>query len=71
MVGQPVRLYKWPTSQICLECDHGALVQIGDLFEELQDPASVICMENCGDNDGISCSTYDSINNKKERRNEL
>ena len=66
MAGKSVKLYMWPASQICLECYHGALVQISDPFEELQDSASIVCMENCGDNDGVSCS----INSKKERGNE-
>jgi hypothetical protein len=53
MSGQPVRLYTWPDSQICLDCEYAE-----DVMQ-----ASVICTENCGDNDGISCNKYDK---KKE-----
>lgn len=67
MSGQPVILYKWPTSQICLECEHSTSVMIGDPHIVVQDPASVICEENCNDNDGINCCMY----SKMKRRNEL
>lgn len=55
MSGQPVRLYTWPTSQICLECIHGKLAVIGIPFSSSQE-MSYVCMENCGDNDGVNCS---------------
>lgn len=66
MAGQPVMLYRWPTSQICLECEHGTSVMMGDPHIVIQDPASIICEENCGDNDGVNCKKL-----TKKRRNEL
>jgi hypothetical protein len=60
MSGQPVRLYTWPASQICSECANGALVAIGNPFEEPVDSVSIVCMENCGDNDGVNCNMYNN-----------
>lgn len=46
LVGKQVMLYDWPSSQECLECEHGhgvVVVSKTDLFGTM--PA--LCMNNC------------------------
>jgi hypothetical protein len=46
-------IYKWPQSQICMECQHSEFISSNKRFN-----SDYICHVNCKKNNGISCPEF-------------